>query len=79
MQMGVPVIASRTSSIPEVTGQAAVLIDPYDTSELADALAVSLTDQVLRDRCSALGYEQFQKFSWSSCADAVRALCQELS
>lgn len=61
---GTPVITSRVSSLPEVAGQAAVLIDPYDTQMMAEAMRKVLTDEGLRNELGQRGRKQVEKFSW---------------
>lgn len=68
MQSGCPVIASNVSSIPEVVGDSALLIDPESYTEIADAMIKIIKDEnlaiVLRNR----GLQQAQKFSWEQSA-----------
>jgi glycosyltransferase involved in cell wall biosynthesis len=66
MAHGTPVLASNTSSLPEVVGQAAVLVNPENIFEIMHALHRVLTDQVLREKLKRRGYEQAQKFSWEA-------------
>jgi glycosyltransferase involved in cell wall biosynthesis len=75
MACGTPVICSNTSSLPEVAGDAALLIDPLDPHELAGAIHRIITDSGLRSLLVARGYEQIQRFSWHRCAqEALRVL-----
>ena len=70
MAMGVPVITYRNSSLPEVVGEAAVLLDPpYAHNILADAIERLLTDQGLRDDVIAKGYRQVKRFDWQQIAE----------
>ncbi|MCU0243049.1 MAG: glycosyltransferase family 4 protein, partial [Vicinamibacteria bacterium] len=71
MACGTPVLTSRLSSLPEVVGDAALLIDPYDTGQIASALARLLSDQVLRQTLIEKGYERIQHFSWERSARAI--------
>jgi glycosyltransferase involved in cell wall biosynthesis len=68
MASGTPVIASNNSSIPEVAGNAAILIDPNRPNELAQALKTVLTDEKLYNKIKERGLAQSQKFSWKKCA-----------
>ncbi|MBN1978913.1 MAG: glycosyltransferase family 4 protein [Anaerolineae bacterium] len=68
MACGVPVIASDTSSLPEVVGDAGVLVDPDDTGALADALAALLSDDEKRAELSARGLARASAFSWEQTA-----------
>lgn len=64
MAHGTPVLTSNTSSIPEVVGNAAVLVNPENLFEIMRALQRVLLDQPLRERLRHAGYEQVKKFSW---------------
>ena len=64
MSLGVPVLAGKRSSIPEVTGQAACLIDPLSIDEIAQGLGRLVFDSSFRQHLSESGYEQVKKFSW---------------
>jgi glycosyltransferase involved in cell wall biosynthesis len=57
MACGVPVICSNTSSLPEVAGDAALLVDPADVRALAGAMERALTDEALRVTLRARGIE----------------------
>lgn len=71
MQCGCPVVASSATSIPEVAGDAAILVNPLDTNVLADAIYQVLTDFKLREKLIVLGLERAKKFSWDSCANIM--------
>jgi glycosyltransferase involved in cell wall biosynthesis len=64
MAHGTPVVTSNVSSLPEVVGNAAVLVNPENVFEIMRALHRVLTDQPLRDRMKERGYKQAAKFSW---------------
>ena len=64
MAHGTPVVASNTSALPEVVGQAALMVNPENVFEISRALQRALTDQPLRERMKAAGLEQAQRFSW---------------
>lgn len=68
MARGVPVIASRSSSIPEVIGKAGVLIDPENVNEMAESIIKVLTDEKLAKSLSENGLKQAEKFTWQECA-----------
>ncbi len=71
MACGTPVVTSRTSSIPEVTGEAAVLVDPTDVSALARALKSVLANEVRRNEMSAAGIARSHAYSWGRTAAAT--------
>ncbi|MBA7496025.1 D-inositol 3-phosphate glycosyltransferase [subsurface metagenome] len=64
MACGCPVITSNTSSLPEVVGEAGIMVNPYDTDSLAQAMRQVLTDVKLRDDMVRKGLEQAKRFSW---------------
>ncbi len=71
MAHGTPVVTSNTSSLPEVVGNAAVLVNPENVFEIMRALHRVLTDQALRERMKHRSYDQSQRFSWESSARRV--------
>lgn len=78
MACGTPVIASNVSPITEVVGDAALLVDPYCTSSIAEGMWTLLTDVKLRDRLIARGLERSRLFSWEKAATETVKLYQEL-
>ncbi len=64
MACGTPVITSNLSSLPEVAGDAAILINPYNTSEITDAMQIIATDTELRARLSTQSITRAKQFSW---------------
>jgi glycosyltransferase involved in cell wall biosynthesis len=68
MACGCPVIASNAASLPEVTGDAAVAVDPYDVSSMAQAMRSVLEDAVLRARLRLRGLRRAKQFTWQRCA-----------
>jgi glycosyltransferase involved in cell wall biosynthesis len=68
MMCGTAVIASTASSIPEVVGDAALMVDPTDVTQIADAMRRILTDTALREALERAGPAQARKFSWKKSA-----------
>lgn len=68
MSCGTPVITSNTSSMPEVAGKAALLVDPYNVDALAEAIKKILKNGDLRNHLSLKGLERAKLFSWEHCA-----------
>ncbi len=66
MACGTPVITSNCSSLPEVAGDAAVLVDPYNTQELTAALCLLIDDASLRSQLKTLGLQRVRQFSWQN-------------
>ncbi|MFD2169014.1 glycosyltransferase family 4 protein [Tumebacillus lipolyticus] len=78
MACGVPTIASNASSIPEVTGDAALLVNPHDLFELAEQMKRVLGSQALREQMSEDGLRQADQFSWKRCAQETLAAYEQL-
>lgn len=68
MAQGAPVVAARTSSIPEVVGNAAILLDPHDPEAWADSIERLVVDESLRAMVVEAGIERAKCFSWERCA-----------
>ncbi|MBI9035351.1 MAG: glycosyltransferase family 4 protein, partial [Bacteroidales bacterium] len=66
MRCGVPVITSNTSSMPEVSGEAALIVDPYKPEEITEAIHKLLNDKELRNNYIELGYKNAAKYSWEA-------------
>ena len=71
MACGCPVITSNISSLPEIAGNAAILINPYKKAELVEAFKKILIDNKLRSKMSARGLVQAKKFSWGKTAKEI--------
>ena len=78
MAHGTPVVASNTSALPEVVGNAALLVNPENVFEISRALHRMLTDQPLRERMKAAGIEQAQRFSWETSVRRMVAVYEEV-
>ncbi len=75
MACGTPVICSNVSSLPEVTGDAAILVNPHNTVQLAEALGQLLADEQLRNKLANRGLLRASQFSWEKCAqETLRVL-----
>jgi glycosyltransferase involved in cell wall biosynthesis len=68
MACGAPVVASNTSSLPEILGDAALLINPRDVGAIADAVERVITNTALRDELRVKGFAQAAKYSWERAA-----------
>jgi glycosyltransferase involved in cell wall biosynthesis len=79
MAHGTPVVTSNTSSLPEVVGNAAVLVNPENVFEIMRALHRMLLDQSLRDKLKARGYEQAKRFSWDGSARQILRVYHEVA
>ena len=78
MACGTPVITTTSSSLPEVAGDAALLVDPDDTTALTDALRRLLTDSQLREGLRAAGLRQAARFSWTRTATQTAQVYRDL-
>ncbi|HEV8540370.1 MAG TPA: glycosyltransferase family 1 protein [Nitrospiraceae bacterium] len=78
MACGAPVITSNRTALPEVAGDAAILVNPEDADELADAIVRVLRDQTLRTELRARGFDRAKQFTWERAARRTLALYREL-
>src|SRR6266516_7009160 len=78
MACGTPVITSNTSSLPEVVGDAALLINPTNTHQLAQAILELLEDEPLREELRQKGYERARRFTWPKSASKMLTVYQRL-
>ncbi len=73
MSCGCPVITSGTSSLPEVAGEAAILVDPHDVNQLANAMQEALEDSALAQDMRERGLKRARLFTWERCAQETMA------
>ena len=73
MELGVPVLAARCGALPEVVGEAGLLVDPLDVEALATGIRWLVTDDELCRRLSAAGPVQARRFSWRASAERLRS------
>lgn len=78
MACGTPVITSNVSSLPEVAGDAALLVDPRSSAELGEAMLRLAGDAGLRQELRTRGREQAARFSWERTADETWRIYQEV-
>ena len=76
MACGCPVITSHTSSMPEVADGAALLVDPYDTEGLKNAIDTLAHSETLRADMGMAGIRRASSFSWQACADQTLQVYQ---
>jgi glycosyltransferase involved in cell wall biosynthesis len=79
MAHGTPVVTSNVSSLPEVVGNAAVLVNPENVFEIMRALRRVLMDQALRDRMKERGYQQAARFSWETSVRRILEVYGEIA
>lgn len=68
MSCGIPVITSNVSSLPEVAGDAAILVDPLSTDAIAEGMWLVLNDEKKHEKLSRKGKERARQFTWERCA-----------
>ncbi len=68
MACGVPVVTSNTTSLPEISGDAALLVDPHNVDAIAEALERVLTDETLRGELRIRGLARVRQFTWENWA-----------
>ena len=78
MEAGIPVIASNNSSIPEISGDTALLVNPQDTEEIAEAIYKILNDNSLKKSLIEKGKENIKRFSWQNCAKKTLEVLENL-
>lgn len=78
MAAGVPIITSNIASLPEVAGAAALLVNPYDSRELAKAIYQVLTDEHLKVKLVKNGLVQAAKFSWRETGEETKKIYLKL-
>jgi glycosyltransferase involved in cell wall biosynthesis len=78
MASGTPVVTSNVSSLPEVVGDAALLVDPYDSEAIAGAIRMVLSDETLRADLRSRGLARAKEFSWAKAAARVREIYSEV-
>jgi glycosyltransferase involved in cell wall biosynthesis len=79
MAAGVPVVAADAGSLPEVCGDAALLVNPRNPADMADALERIVTDDALRAELVSKGHEQTGRFSVARSATEMAALYRQLA
>jgi glycosyltransferase involved in cell wall biosynthesis len=73
-----PVVSSNASSLPEVVGDAAVLVDPYDPESIADGMRRVLTDADLRADLIARGLQRARAYSWEASVQRIHDIYEEV-
>ena len=78
MASDVPVVTSATSALPEVAGNAALIVDPYSVGAIADALVRVTADEKLRADLVAKGRDRLKAFDWNCPAEKFWRLITDL-
>ena len=77
MACGTPVITSNLASMPEVAGDAAILVDPYNVNQIADAMKMVAKDSQLRSTLRQLGLDRAKQFSWEKTGKATAMVLEQ--
>jgi len=78
MASGTPVVTSNQSSLPEVTGDAAVLVDPYDVTSIVEGMRRVLTDAAFAGELRVRGPERAREFSWARSVEKTRLVYEQV-
>jgi len=78
MASGTPVVASDRTALPEVCGEAALLVDPEDEDAVATALVAAASDQALRERLTVAGLDHASRYRWRRTAELTDRVMSEL-
>jgi glycosyltransferase involved in cell wall biosynthesis len=79
MTVGVPVLAADAGALPEVAGQAAHLVDPFDTDSIGAGLELLLTDHTSRKELIRRGQVRASRYTWTQAADKLIAVYRDLA
>jgi glycosyltransferase involved in cell wall biosynthesis len=79
MATGIPVVTSAVSSLPEVVGEAAMIVNPENVFDIARGLREVLLDEALRERLIAAGYAQVRQFDWARTAQQTLEVYREVA
>ena len=78
MAAGCPVLTSNRSAIPEVAGDCALMVDPYDVEEIASAILKLAGDEQLRIKLAECGRKRARQFSWAKTAEKFVSTLEEV-
>jgi glycosyltransferase involved in cell wall biosynthesis len=78
MASGTPVVTSNVSSLPEVVGDAAVLVDPYSAEAIADGILMVLRSTHMREDMRRRGLARAKEYSWTRSVQRVREIYGEV-
>ena len=78
MACGTPVVTSNVSSLPEIAGGAAILVDPYDPQSIAEGIKRAVCDETTRAELIARGLARARDFSWAQSVSAIHRIYMEV-
>jgi glycosyltransferase involved in cell wall biosynthesis len=79
MKVDLPVVVTRAGAVPEIVGDAALVVDARDTDALAEGLLAVVSDEALRARLVERGRHRVARFTWERCVDGLLDLYQRAS
>ena len=79
MQLGTPVITSNLTAMPEVVGEAAILVDPNNIDSMSETMSNLINNNALRKELTQKGFERIKLYSWEKTAQQYIELYQDLS
>ena len=79
MACGTPILTSNVNGLKEIAGDAALLVDPSDTKQIANGMTRILSNAELREICSSKGLERSSLFSWDVCAKSTLSLLESVA
>ena len=77
MASGTPVVASSSTAMPEVIGDAAIYVNPRDTESIAEGMRIVVVDESLREELRRKGLQRAKLFSWDKTAEIIRRILRE--
>ena len=78
MACGTPVVTSNVSSLPEISGDAAILVDPYDPASIAAGIVRAVSDEPLRQQLIERGLARARAFSWGQSVASIHRIYMEV-
>ena len=78
MSFGIPVICSNISVMPEVSGNAGILVDPYSENQIADKIDLLLSDKLFYEQQQKLSIKKASEYSWEKSTKKIIKLCEQL-
>jgi glycosyltransferase involved in cell wall biosynthesis len=78
MAGGCPIVTSNISSMPEIAGDAALLIDPTNLEEMTEAIHAVCTDESLTEKLRMNGAMRIKQFSWEKCAEETKNVYSQI-
>ena len=79
MQCHIPCIVSNTSSMPEVIGNAGILVNPHNVEDIANAMRKMYKEEHFREQCILISKEQVKKFSWEDSATNFYTIVEKIA